>query len=163
MEQRVRYQPANTLDAFTCKYAIGKSTLSWTTKQMAGMKGLSPTQRTLAYLKDNGLIAGIVERWIPNPRLPGGGIRSDLFGFIDIIAISKADGITGIQSCGSDFSGHYRKITEERAEEVTAWLEAGAKLQLIGWRKLKAKRGGKQMVWTPRIVQINLEDLPNAN
>jgi len=123
------------------------------------MAGLSPTQRTIAYLKDQGLICGQVERWIPNPKLPGGGIRKDLFGFIDIISISPADGIIGIQSCGSDFSGHYKKITEEKAEEVAAWLEAGAKLQLIGWRKLKKVRGGKQMVWSPRIVEITLQDL----
>ena len=123
------------------------------------MAGLSPTQRTLAYLKEQGIICGICERWIPNPRMPGGGIRSDLFGFIDIIAISKADGVVGIQSCGQDFSGHKKKILEERREEVIEWLEAGAKLQLIGWRKLKLHRGGKAMRWTPRIEEITLETL----
>jgi hypothetical protein len=123
------------------------------------MAGLSPTQRTLAYLKDQGLVCGICERWIPNPKMPGGGIRKDLFGFIDIITISKANGVVGIQSCGQDFSRHFRKITEEKAEEVRAWLEAGAKLQLIGWRKLKLNRGGIAMRWTPRIQEITLEDL----
>ena len=127
------------------------------------MKGLSPTQRTLAYLKESGIICGMVERWIPNPKLPGGGIRKDLFGFIDIIAISKADGVVGIQSCGSDFNGHIKKITEERREEVMAWLEAGASLQLIGWRKLKRKNAdgswSKGFFWTPRIKQIEIIDL----
>jgi hypothetical protein len=123
------------------------------------MAGISPTQRTIAYLKDQGVLCGTVERWIPNPGLPGGGIRKDLFGFIDIITISKADGIMGIQSCGSDFSGHYRKITQEKADEVAAWLDAGGKLQLISWRKVKKVRGGKLMIWQPRIVEITMKDL----
>ena len=123
------------------------------------MAGLSPTQRTIAHLKEQGIVCGICERWIPNPRMPGGGIRKDLFGFIDIITISKADGVMGIQSCGQDFSGHRRKILEEKKDEVRAWLEAGAKLQLIGWRKLKVTRGGKAMRWVPRIEEITLEVL----
>ena len=122
---------------------------------------MTPTQRTIAYLKNQGIICGVVERWIPNPRMPGGGIRRDLFGFIDIISISKADGIMGIQSCGQDFSGHYKKITEEKADEVAAWLDSGGKLQLIGWRRVKVKRGGKLMVWEPRIQEITMKDLEN--
>lgn len=123
------------------------------------MAGISPTQRTIAYLKDQGIICAICERWITNPGLPGGGIRKDLFGFIDIISISKADGIIGIQSCGSDYSGHIKKITEEKADEVLAWLEAGGKLQLIAWRKVKKVRGGKLMIWAPRIKEITVDDL----
>jgi hypothetical protein len=38
-------------------------------------------------------------------------------------------------------------------------LEAGAKLQLIGWRKLKLNRGGIAMRWQPRIREITLADL----
>ena len=123
------------------------------------MAGLSPTQRTIAYLKNQGLICGTVERWIPNPRMPGGGIRKDLFGFIDIITISRADGVTGIQSCGQDFIGHQRKILFEKKEELFEWLSSGANFQLIGWRKLKKKRGGSQMIWSPRILEINLNNL----
>lgn len=124
------------------------------------MAGLSPTQRTLKYYRDQGMTIGVVERWIPNPKHPGGGLRSDLFGFIDLIGIGS-DGIVGIQSCGSSYSEHYRKITEEKSEEVREWLEAGAKLVLIGWRKLKVKRGGIAMTWQPRIQEITLEDLEN--
>ena len=127
------------------------------------MAGISPTQRTIAYLKNQGLICGVVERWIPNPKLPGGGIRSDLFGFIDIITISQADGIMGIQSCGSSYSEHYKKITVDKQDEVRAWLEAGGKLQLISWRKLKRKNKdgsySKAYEWKPRIKQITLDDL----
>ena len=122
-------------------------------------KGLSPVQRTIAWIKDQGILCGITERWIPNPKHPGGGFRSDFLNIIDLIAISKADGIIGYQVCGTDFAPHVKKITEERAEETKQWLDAGGRLIIIGWRKLKAKRGGKLMVWTPRIQEITLEDL----
>lgn len=124
------------------------------------MAKTSPTQRTLKYLEEEeGLKSGMVERWIPNPRLPGGGIRKDLFGFIDIISISKINGIVGIQSCGSSFAEHYRKITIDKAKDTYDWLEAGGRLKLIGWRKVKKVRGGKLMIWKPRIKEITLEDL----
>jgi hypothetical protein len=126
------------------------------------MAGLSPTQRTLAYLKDMGAKCDICERWIQIKGLPGGGIRKDLFHIIDIICINKETGITGIQSCGSSFSEHKRKILIEQKDETRQWLEAGAGLQLIGWRKVKKVRGGKLMIWTPRTLTITL-DMLEAN
>jgi hypothetical protein len=123
------------------------------------MAGLSSVQRTIAYLKDLGILCGVVEKWIPNKALPGGGIRKDFLNIIDIIAISKADGILGIQVCGSDFSAHVKKITEDKADETAAWLDAGGRLQIIGWRKVKKVRGGKLMVWKPRIIEITTKHL----
>jgi hypothetical protein len=111
----------------------------------------SPTQRSLTYLKKQGLKTGIVERWLPNPAYPGGGKRSDLFSIIDIIAIDDARTI-GCQSCGTAFSQHHKKLFEEKAEEVRDWLAGGTRqLWLIGWRKLLKKRGGKLKLWRPRI------------
>ena len=72
------------------------------------MASISPTQRTLKANKNLGRKCGIVERW----QQYGGkfGVRQDLFGFIDIIAIDEFEGIVGIQSTGQDFSGHIKKI-----------------------------------------------------
>lgn len=123
------------------------------------MAGLSPVQRTIAWLKDQGVTCCVVERWVSNPKHPGGGFRLDFLNIIDLIAISKADGIIGYQVCGTDFASHYRKITIEHAESTNEWLEAGGKLIIIGWRKLKLHRGGKAMRWTPRIQTITKEDL----
>ena len=117
------------------------------------MAGLSPTQRTLRWLRQQGMIAGIVERW--NQYAGSHGIRQDLFGFIDIIALD-AGSILAIQSCGSSFAAHDKKIlTNEVAPE---WLKSGGRIQLIGWRKVKKKRGGKLMVWKPRIKEYKLLD-----
>jgi hypothetical protein len=109
------------------------------------MAGLSPTQRTLKALREKEYRVGIVERFI-GPL----NIRVDLFHILDLIAIRPGE-ILGVQSCGQSFSEHHRKLTQEHPDACLDWLEAGGKLELWGWRKLKVKRGGKAMVWTPRI------------
>jgi hypothetical protein len=109
---------------------------------------MNPTQRTLKYYRDQGYICEVVERWIINPRHPAGGFRKDYLGIIDIIAI-KGEETLGIQSCGQAFAEHDRKILAEPNTEE--WLAGGRGLVLIGWRKLKVKRGGKAMKWAPRI------------
>ncbi len=118
------------------------------------MAGLSPTQRTLAAMREAGRICGIVERF--NAHAGPFGIRQDLFGFIDIIAIDPVQGIVAIQSCGQDISGHVKKLTEERNEAVWRWLKH-APLELWGWRKVKLKRGGKAMRWRPRVIDFGIE------
>ena len=91
-------------------------------------KSLSPTQRTLRELRDQGRICGIVERF--NRFAGTHGIRQDLFGFIDIIALDTERGIVGIQSCGQSFSEHRRKIVEDCNEAVFEWLRCGGKVEL---------------------------------
>lgn len=122
---------------------------------------LSPTQRTIRALKQQGRLCDIVERFIANPKL-GHGIRRDLFFIIDIVALDSSRGIIGIQSCGQDFAAHYRKITEEKAEFAIEWLNCNGKLELWGWRKCSYKRGGKLKVWKPRVKEITLEDFETA-
>lgn len=120
------------------------------------MAGLSNTQRTLRALRARGLVAAIVERW--NQYAGPHGIRQDLFGIIDVLALDPQRGVIGIQSCGSAFSEHFRKLTTEKAQETSDWLSTpGTSLELWGWRKVKLKRGGKAERWTPRVVQITLD------
>lgn len=119
---------------------------------------MSPTQRTLKALKDMGRTCGIVERFIA--QAGPFGQRRDLFGIIDIIALDPERGVVGVQSTGQDFSGHWKKITEEMSENTRLWLETpGASLELWAWRKVKKVRGGKAMIWKPRIASIVLDDL----
>lgn len=117
---------------------------------------LSNTQRTLRALRARGLVAAIVERF--NQYAGPHGIRQDLFGIIDVLALDPSRGVIGIQSCGSAFSEHFRKLTTEKAQETSDWLSTpGTSLELWGWRKVKLKRGGKAERWTPRVVQITLD------
>ena len=92
---------------------------------------MTHTQRTLKYLRDQGLTAGIVERWMPNPKHPAGGVRKDLFGIIDIIAIGP-EKTMGVQSCGSDFAEHDRLILGNATSRLWAFPESKRSLILIG-------------------------------
>jgi hypothetical protein len=126
---------------------------------------MTPTQRTIKRFKDQGIMCGVVERWIQfGKNDPRRGIRPgqriDLFGIIDIIAATP-DGVVGVQCCaGSGNSAHIKKITEDKRENAERWLRCpGAGLEVHAWRKIKVKRGGKAMKWEPKITVIRLEDL----
>jgi hypothetical protein len=94
---------------------------------------------------------------VPNPKHPGGGFRKDYLGIIDIIGID-GDLTVGIQSCGQDFAAHDKKILA--SEHTRTWLGGESRsLVLVGWRKVKKKRGGKQMVFRPRVKVYSVEDL----
>ncbi len=115
------------------------------------MAKISPTSRTLEYIRSQGWEAEIVERF---NRFAGPfGQRKDLFNVIDIIALTD-QGIMGIQSCGQAFSEHDKKILNEPM--ALKWLEKGGKLQLVAWRKILKKRGGKMKVWSPRIKDYDI-------
>ena len=116
-------------------------------------KGISNTSRTLRYLREQGWDADKVEQF--NPYAGKFGQRKDLFGIIDIIALTE-HGITGVQSCGQNFAEHDRTILD--SDMTVRWLEAGGALILIGWRKLKLKKGGKAMRWQPRIKRYELSE-----
>lgn len=118
------------------------------------MAGMSPTQRTIKAMKDQGRLCAIAEKF--NSFVGSYGIRQDLFGFIDIIAIDPVDGIIAIQSCGQSFKAHVDKMLGERNENMYEWLKH-ARVELWGWRKVKLKRGGKAMRWKPRIADFWIE------
>lgn len=123
------------------------------------MAGLTPTQRTLRELRKQGRLVDVCERWIVNPKVPGGGFRKDLFGFIDLIVLDPEQGIVAIQSCGQAFKAHLDKIMDsECTENVIEWLQCGGRAELWGWRRVKLRRGSKAMRWKPRIKEITLKD-----
>ena len=95
---------------------------------------MTPTQRTMATLRDRGFTVGRVEQWIPAPH---GGFRKDLFGIIDLLAIS-ADITLGVQVCGTAWSHHVQKLVNEGELAVRRWLQSPHRhLELWGWRPLK--------------------------
>lgn len=104
----------------------------------------SPTQRTLKFCRDQGWRAQVVEKWNPHSKT-----RLDLFGVIDIVALSGA--IIGIQATsGPNLSSRVQKILA--SEAALDWVRAGGKLEAWGW----AKRGahGARKTWTARRVRF---------
>jgi hypothetical protein len=103
------------------------------------------------------MVCAIVERF--NAHVGPHGLRQDLFGIIDVLALDPGRGVVGVQSCGNSFSEHHRKLTEERAQECIDWLQTpGTGLELWAWRKVKLKRGGAAMRWQPRVLELTLSD-----
>ena len=123
------------------------------------MSRTTPTQRTLALLKKRGWTAAVVEKWIPIPNSPAGGIRRDLFGGIDVIALNPEAGWTrrihGIQCCAaSGLAAHRDKLRAE--PRMKLWIEAGGCLEIHAWRKVGAR--GKRKLWEPLIESVLVSD-----
>lgn len=121
---------------------------------MATSKGMSSTQRTIRALKNQGCICDVAEKF--NAHVGPFGIRQDLFGFIDVISLAP-DCILAIQCCtGSGYQDHLRKILAN--EFAPQWLMSGGRIELWAWRKILAKRGGKQKIWQPKVREIVAAD-----
>jgi hypothetical protein len=115
---------------------------------------MKPTSRTLKLFRDRGYSAEVIERWIP-----GGFVRRDYLGIIDILAITSRYTI-GVQSCGQSFSEHLKKMTEENSTASKLWLSSPSRrLILVGWRKKKIKRGGIAVRYEARENEIFAFDL----
>ena len=121
------------------------------------MASITPVQRTIKLMEAEGYIGHSVERWVPSPTHPGGGFRKDYLSIIDMIFIKPGE-IVGVQVCGTDFSAHEKKLIEKN-DNLQAWLQAGGRFILIGWRKVKKNPRdpkSKMMIWAPRIKSFNL-------
>lgn len=111
-------------------------------------KSTSPTQRTKAALKRDGVTHQVVERWNHFA-----GVRQDLFGIVDIVAL-RAGRIVGIQvTSGSSVSARIEKsIAEPRLRE---WLSCGGDYEIHGWRL--AWQRGKRKTYQCRVVRFWLD------
>ena len=114
------------------------------------MPSTQPMIKTYEYFRAQGYICWTVERWVQKIKR-----KFDLFGIIDVLAISDEDTI-GVQVCKADFQAHDMKILN--SEYGPKWCRGGRRLILIGWTKQKVKRGGKAMIYKPRIKEYTLED-----
>jgi hypothetical protein len=126
------------------------------------MAGTSPTRRTLEWFRKQGIQAGIVERYITAGANRAFGNRVDLFNLFDIITCGPIgdglmSGIAGVQCFTTAWREHEEKFLENE-EMVRCWLSSGGSAHLWGWRKLKVKRGGKAVRWTPRVKIVTIEN-----
>ncbi|HEX4050501.1 MAG TPA: hypothetical protein VHY19_06465 [Steroidobacteraceae bacterium] len=100
----------------------------------------SPTQRSLAVMRERGYLAAVVERWNVHAR-----VRQDLFGIIDVVAVG--DDIVGVQATSaSNVSKRVAKITDSEALPILR--RAGVRIVVHGW----AKRRGR---WQLREVDLS--------
>lgn len=109
---------------------------------------MSPTARTLAWFRKRGYECGVTEHWVKHPGMRM-GVRKDLFGFIDVVAIGDS-GTIGVQATSRDnIASRVRKI--EGIPAAKLWLSAGNRIVVIGWRK-----NAKSNRWEPRLTEAML-------
>lgn len=114
----------------------------------------SPTQRSLKLLADEGWTVAIVEHFNAHVRR-----RFDLFGFADLLAMKPGEIPLLIQvTSGANAAARIAKILEEPRAHTA--LHSGFRIEVHGWRKIKKKRGGKAMIWAPRIVNVEAGSCP---
>ena len=90
------------------------------------MSKVTPTQRSLAEMRERGYFCWIVEYWHAFARQ-----RKDLWGFVDILCLGE-DEIIGVQCTSmSNVSARVKKIAEH--ENVAAVRKAGIRILVQGW------------------------------
>ena len=81
---------------------------------------MSPTARSLAILRRAGFIAATVEKWLPHA-----GVRQDLWGFADVLAVHPRDGVILLVQATTVAHVAARLAKARRRPELRAWLRAG--------------------------------------
>jgi hypothetical protein len=111
---------------------------------------MTPTSRTLGFLRKLGYVVQTVERYLPHAR-----VRQDLFGVGDVLAIRPGEIVLVQTTSGSNLSARRTKALAE--PRLRTWLEAGGKFVLHGW----SKKGpaGKRKLWACRAEEITLAGL----
>lgn len=119
------------------------------------MAGISPTQRSLAYLRNLGYKAFVVEKVLPYSYR-----KIDFAGFADILAFKPGiPGVLAVQTTSSsNISAHRRKYEDDKviSGNIEDWLAAENKFDLHGWSKRGAR--GKRKIWGVTVTSYNNKD-----
>lgn len=102
---------------------------------------VSPTQRSLKYLREQGYHCEVVEKW-------AFGRRHDLWGFCDILAIREGEVVAVQVTSRGNVNARVRKITVECEATLAVVRKAGIRIVVQGWGKLKAG-------WTLKEVDLS--------
>lgn len=115
----------------------------------------TPTARSLEECRKRGWDAGVVEQTIPHTF-----IKRDLFGFVDIVAITP-DGIVAIQATGGSGGAHAARVTKILNEpRARRWLAAGQRIEVWSWA-IQGARGARKL-WTLRTEAIEISAFAEA-
>lgn len=111
---------------------------------------MSPTQRTLKLLRENGHVCQVVERWNPYAK-----VRIDLFGFIDILSLNTSRGCCeAIQvTTKSNMSSRANKIMASPNLQMVK--KCGLVVKVHGWYKTsRRERGVSGKTWNVKIREM---------
>lgn len=88
---------------------------------------MTPTQRSLEYLREQGYLCEVVEKWNSFTKT-----RKDLWGWCDILAIRENE-ILAVQVTAAGVSSRIKKIME--SDTLSIVRKAGVRIEVHGWRK----------------------------
>lgn len=108
---------------------------------------MSPTARSLAWLRREGFLAAVVERWIP-----GANVRSDLWHFADLLAVRPREHTFLLVQVTSIANMSSRLAKARSRPELAVWLQANGMFEVHGWER---RAGG----WRLKRVGVQAEDL----
>lgn len=102
----------------------------------------SPTSRTLEELRKRGFpLVQVVEKWNPHAK-----IRQDLYGIIDVLAVSDEEIVAVQATDGTSVSKRLAKMAESKALPIL--INCGIRVFVHGWRKNSKGR------WVLREVEL---------
>jgi hypothetical protein len=108
---------------------------------------MTPTARSLDYLRRAGYLAVVVERWLPKAE-----VRSDLWHFADLLAVHPRDKQFLLVQVTTAAHVSHRLAKAKRRPELAAWLRAGGRFEAHGWRQGAGR-------WELRRVEVTGADL----
>lgn len=88
---------------------------------------MTPTQRSLAALRELGYLVEVVEKWNSFTRT-----RKDLWGWADLLAIRRGE-VLAVQVTSEGVVNRVKKVTD--SETIARVREAGVRVEVHGWRK----------------------------
>jgi hypothetical protein len=88
---------------------------------------MTPTQRSLAALRELGYLVEVVEKWNSFTRT-----RKDLWGWADLLAIRRGE-VLAVQVTSEGVANRVKKVTD--SETIARVREAGVRIEIHGWRK----------------------------
>ena len=133
---------------------------------------MTPTARSLEWLRNRGNFAATVETWIHKPKeikcshcesklqsVLAPQYRKDLFGWADILSFGP-DGFLFVQAT-DDSSVSKRRLEKADGPALEEWLRRGGRLEIHGWKKRPVQgKKGVLMRWSPRIVPVTMDGMP---
>ena len=88
---------------------------------------MTPTQRSLAALRELGYLVEVVEKWNSFTRT-----RKDLWGWADLLAIRRGE-VLAVQVTSEGVANRVKKVID--SETIGRVREAGVRVEVHGWRK----------------------------
>lgn len=126
-----------------------------------------PSERSMRLLRKEFYEVALVEKWNPwaGPPNPATGkptgIRQDLFGCMDVLAVKKGEkGVLAVQATSAaHLTDRIDKAFGLRITKI--WLQAGNRFEFHGWTKRPITKKRKREIWEVNRRELYLISPPD--